>query len=63
MIKRGTLIDATLIAAAVKRPPHGAGVNPRDPDARITVKRKTSYFGYKAHLAVDEESGLVRRPR
>lgn len=62
MIKRGTLIDATLIAAAVKRPsPGGGGVNPRDPDARITVKRKTSYFGYKAHLAVDEESGLVRQ--
>jgi len=62
MIKRGTLVDATLIAAAVKRPPYGGGgVNPRDPDARMTVKRKKSYFGYKAHLAVDEESGLVRQ--
>jgi transposase, IS5 family len=62
MIKRGTLVDATLIAAAVKRPPYGSGgVNPRDPDARMAVKRKKSYFGYKAHLAVDEESGLVRQ--
>jgi transposase, IS5 family len=62
IVKRGTLVDATLIAASAKRPPYGSGgINPRDPDARITVKRKTIYFGYKAHLAVDEESGLVRQ--
>ena len=62
VVKRGTLVDATLIAASVKRPPYGSGgVNPRDPDARVTVKRKTVHFGYKAHLAVDEESGLVRQ--
>jgi transposase, IS5 family len=62
IVKRGTLVDATLIAASAKRPPYGSGgINPRDPDARITVKRKTIHFGYKAHLAVDEESGLVRQ--
>ena len=62
IVKRGTLVDATLIAAAVKRPPYGrGGVNPRDPDARVTMKRKKAHFGYKAHLAVDEESGLVRQ--
>ena len=62
VVKRGTLVDATLIAASVKRPPYGSGgVNPRDPDARVTVKRKTVHFGYKAHLAVDEKSGLVRQ--
>jgi hypothetical protein len=37
------------------------GVNPRDPDARFTRKRDKTYFGYKAHLAVDEASGLVRQ--
>jgi transposase, IS5 family len=62
IVKRGTLIDATLIAAALKRPPYGGGgVNPRDPDARLTMKRKKAHFGYKAHLAVDEDSGLVRQ--
>jgi transposase, IS5 family len=51
-----------LIAASVKRPPYGGGaVNPRDPDARVTMKRKKAHFGYKAHLAVDEVSGLVRQ--
>ena len=37
------------------------GVSPRDPDARFTRKRDKTYFGYKAHLAVDEESGFVRQ--
>jgi transposase, IS5 family len=62
IVKRGTLVDATLIAASVKKPPYGGGgVNPRDPDARVTMKRKMAHFGYKAHLAVDEGSGLVRQ--
>ena len=33
----------------------------RDPDASFTVKNDETSFGYKAHLAVDEESGLVRQ--
>jgi len=62
IVKRGTLVDATLAAAAVKRPPYGGdGVNPRDPDARHAVKHGKSHFGYKAHLAVDADSGLVRQ--
>jgi IS5 family transposase len=61
VVKRGTLVDATLIAASVRRPYQGGGVNPRDPDARFSRKRDKTYFGYKAHLAVDEGSGLVRQ--
>jgi hypothetical protein len=38
-VKSGTLVDATLIAAAVRRPYEGGGVNPRDPDTRFSVKR------------------------
>ena len=34
-------MDATLIAASVKRPPYGdGGLNRRDPDARVTMKRR-----------------------
>jgi IS5 family transposase len=61
VIKRGTLVDATIIAGAVRRPFEGGGVNPRDPEARFTRKRDKTYFGTKAHPAVDEESGLVRQ--
>jgi len=43
-------------------PPGGdAGeVSPRDPQAGWTKKNGRSRFGYKAHAAVDEGSGLVR---
>ncbi len=61
VVKRGTLVDAAIIAGSVRRPYEGGGVNPRDPEARFTRKRDKTYFGYKAHLAVDEESGLVRQ--
>jgi IS5 family transposase len=62
IVKRGTLVDATIIAANVRRPPFEEGpVNPRDPDASFTVKNDKTYFGYKAHIAVDEESDLIRQ--
>lgn len=62
IIRKGTLVDATIIAAAVAPPPYEEGqVNERDPDAAFTKKNGKSYFGYKAHLAVDEDSGLVRQ--
>ena len=45
------------------RPPGGdAGeVSPRDPQAGWTKKNGKSRFGYKAHAAVDEGSGIVRQ--
>ena len=62
IVKRGTLVDATIIAAAVKPPSFEEGVvSERDFDASFTVKNGETSFGYKAHLAVDEESGLVRQ--
>lgn len=31
----------------------------RDPEAHSTNKRKNYYFGYKAHVGVDRDTGLV----
>ena len=39
VIKRGTLVDATLIAGAVRRPYQGGGVNPRDPEAHAQARQ------------------------
>ena len=51
IVKRGTLVDATLIAASVKRPAYGdKGLNPRDPNARVTMQRKMVHFGYKGRI-------------
>ena len=51
VIKRGTLVDATIIAGAVRRPYEGGGVNPRDPEARFTRKRdsKDTSIGTTSH--------------
>lgn len=60
LLKRGTLLDATVIEAVSARPTD-ARPSP-DPDARFTKRqgKPGSSFGYKAHVAVDEGSGLIR---
>lgn len=60
MLKRGTMLDATLIAAA-SAPGSGERAS-RDPDAAFGgAKKKGGFtFGYKAHVGVDEGSGLIR---
>jgi IS5 family transposase len=63
MLKRGTLIDATVVEAAAARPgPSDDPTERVDPDAAF-LKREgkpgTSY-GYKGHVAVDQDSLLVR---
>ena len=60
-VKSGTLIDASLIEADVKRPPMDEGeVSERDPDAGFTRRGQRSFFGYKAHIAVDQGTDLIR---
>ena len=60
ILKRGTMLDATLIETTVPEPRRDEA--PRDPDARITSRKGKNgvTYGYKAHVAVDEGSGLVR---
>src|SRR5918996_599116 len=62
LLKAGTMIDATLVEADVKRPPLREGeVSAHDPAAGFTRRGQRSFFGYKAHLAVDQGSDLIRR--
>jgi IS5 family transposase len=63
MLKRGTLIDATLVQAAVN--PSGSAAAPSDPDAAFAKRagKPGGTFGFKAHLAMDQGSGLVRDAR
>lgn len=60
MVKRGTMLDATLIGAAAA-PGSGARAS-RDSDAAFGGKpgKGGFTFGYKAHVGVDEGSGLIR---
>lgn len=89
ILRRGTMLDATVIETMAARPPgHSvrqdivqssgkdasepelqkgvpqAGTNASgDPDAAFTRRkgRSGSAYGYKAHVGVDEGSGLIRR--
>jgi IS5 family transposase len=62
MLKKGALVDATIVAADAKRPAQKEGeVSSVDPDAGFTRKNDQSHFGYKMHIGVDEGSGLLRR--
>lgn len=60
MLKRGTMLDATVIAAVSA--PASKERPSLDPDAGFAKRQgKTgSVFGYKAHVGVDEGSGLIR---
>lgn len=62
VLKQGTMLDATLIEAAAARPPKGREAQARDPDAAFVKKqgKPGSTYGYKAHVGVDQGSGLVR---
>ena len=64
MLKKGTLMDASIVAATHKPPKKEAGMgapHPREPGADWTNKNGKSFFGYKLHVGVDEGSGLIRK--
>jgi len=62
MVRTGTLVDASLVAADARRPRKGEPVEGRsDPDASWNAMPEKPLFGYKMHLAVDQGSGLVRQ--
>ncbi|MDR3564362.1 MAG: IS5 family transposase [Negativicutes bacterium] len=65
LVKRTTLVDATLVESCRKRPPHGAvskGEAP-DPDARYARKYGQRYYGYKAHISADGGNQLICRAK
>lgn len=64
MLKKGTLMDASIVTATHKPPRRQDGMgaaHPREPGADWTGKNGKSFFGYKLHVGVDEGSGLIRR--
>jgi len=72
IVRQGTLIDASLIAATSRppAPPEPDEIAPgasklvglaREPQADWTRRGRARWFGYKAHIGVDKGSGLIRR--
>ena len=60
LLKTGTVVDATLIAAPSSTK-NAAGE--RDPEMKQSKKGNQWYFGMKAHIGTDAESGLVHTVR
>lgn len=63
ILRHGTLIDATMVTSAARRPRmNETPISPVDPEARFGANNESRRFefGYKAHIAVDAGSNLVR---
>jgi IS5 family transposase len=56
IMKKGSIVDATIIDAPSSTKNQ---TKQRDPEMRSTKKGNNWYFGMKAHIGVDAESGLV----
>lgn len=56
ILKKGTIVDSTIISAPSSTKNKE---KKRNPDAHQVKKGNTWYFGYKAHIGVDRDSGLV----
>ena len=60
LLKASTAVDATLIAAPTSTKNKDKA---RDPEMHSSKKGKQWYFGMKAHIGVDADSGLVHTVR
>jgi len=54
ILGKGTIVDATIKQAQAT--PHSN----RDNDADFTQKRGKTYYGYKGHIAIDEDSEVIK---
>ena len=64
ILKKGTLLDATIVQATHAAPAREAGLgkaHPREPGADWGKKNGKAHFGYKLHVGVDAGSGLIRK--
>jgi IS5 family transposase len=62
IVKRTTLVDATIVESSRKRPEVEAAANGTAPDADASYTRNNhrSFYGYKAHISSDLEHNLIR---
>jgi IS5 family transposase len=61
VLRQGTLIDATVVQADATPLPHERAAERSDQDAGFIKTFRGYRFGYKAHVAMDEGSRLIRR--
>jgi IS5 family transposase len=63
ILKRGTMVDASLVETPHRPASEDGDRQAVDPDAALTARkgRPGTHYGYKMHAGVDQESRLIRR--
>lgn len=61
-IRKGTLVDASIVKSNSKNP-KGGEVSERDPEAGWTKKGGQYQHGYKVHVGMDKDSGLINKTK
>jgi IS5 family transposase len=64
LVRKGTMLDATIVHAASRQPDIEEGKEARvarEPGANFTRKNGKSYFGYRLHIGADQGSLLIRK--
>ena len=59
VLKKGTMVDASLLQSAARPPAKGEGSN--DKDAAWGGRRQKPVYGYKVHVGMDCGSELIRK--
>jgi IS5 family transposase len=60
ILKKGTLVDASLVQSSARQPGPGLSSS-SDQGASWTKQYSRVYYGYRAHLGVDQGSELIRQ--
>lgn len=61
VVRKGVIVDSTLVESACRPESKRDDGEPVDADAGYTSRNGQGVAGYKAHVGMDESSGLIRR--
>jgi transposase, IS5 family len=63
ILKRGTMVDASLVETPFRPPSEDGEREAVDEDAALTARKgkQGTHYGYKMHAGVDQQSRLIRR--
>lgn len=59
-VKKGVIIDSTLVESACRPESKGKDGEPVDPDAGYVKRKGRAISGYKVHISTDDKSDIIR---
>lgn len=61
IVKKGVIIDSTMVESACRPESKRDNGEPVDPDAGYVKRNGQAKGGYKTHISTDDETGVIRR--